>query len=204
MGVSAFVCRVIYQASSRYGVLIDHRYRIACRKHTNIKEKEMNFKRRKQLISKATLILIAIGFFVLQVDAQKQSEQIEVPGETAMAWVAYGELIRFRAFNPSQTASGKPNESISVQLKAFDEHGVLLRETPTVVIPPGEFRWIDIKREDLNVTGDPATGRAQLRTQPLWSLRTQSRLLVPTSLDLVDQNSGAGTFRFYIIVEALP
>ncbi len=94
----------------------------------------MNFKRRKQLISKATLILIAIGFFVLQVDAQNQSEQIEVPGETARAWVANGELIRFRAFNPSQTVSGRPNESISVQLKAFDEHGVLLRETPTVVI----------------------------------------------------------------------
>ena len=158
------------------------------------------------LFFKVMLILVAISSFQLHVAAQNRGEQSEtfVAGETAMAWVAYGELIRLRAFNPLRTESGKPNDSISVQLRAFDEHGALLRETPTVVIPPGEFRWIDIKREDLNVTGDPGTGRAQLRTQPLWGLRTQTRLLVPTSLDLVDQNTGAGTFRFYFNVEALP
>jgi hypothetical protein len=163
--------------------------------------------RLSSLVFKATLILVGISLFQLSANAQKQEEQREttVLGQTAMAWMTYGELIRFRAFNPAQTDSGRANESINVQIRLFDERGALLRETPTVVIPPGEFRWIDIKREDLNVVGDPSTGRVQVRTQALWGIRSQTRLLhVPTSLDLVDQNTGAGTFRFYLIVEALP
>ena len=163
--------------------------------------------RVSSLLFKATLILVGISLFQPSANAQKRDEQREtiVPGQTAMAWMAYGELIRFRAFNPTQTESGAANESINVQIKLYDERGALLRETPTVAIPPGEFRWIDIKREDLNVVGDPQTGRVQFRTQPLWGLRAQTRLLhIPTSLDLVDQNTGAGTFRFYFNVEALP
>ena len=161
--------------------------------------------RLTSLLFKATLILVGISLFQFSANAQKREEQQEtiVPGQTAMAWMAYGELIRFRAFNPAKTELGKANESISVQIKLYDERGALLRETPTVVIPPGEFRWIDIKREDLNIVGDPATGRAQFRTIPLWGVRTRP-LQVPTSLDLVDQTTGAGTFRFYLIVEALP
>ena len=159
------------------------------------------------LISTATLCLAVIGLFQLSATAQTRQDQTVtiVQGQTAMAWMAFGELIRFRAFNPLVTDSGKTNDAITVQIKLFDEKGTVLRETPTVTIPPGEFRWIDIKREELDLVGDPTTGRVQVRTQPLWGLRSQTRLLhVPTSLDLVDQATGGGTFRFYIIVEALP
>jgi len=164
-------------------------------------------KRRTSLILRANLILLAASFFQISVAAQKRGEDpvTTVQGQTAMAWMGFGELIRFRAFNPTQTEDGKPNEPLDVQIKLFDERGALLHQTTTVTIPPGEFRWIDIKREELNVAGDPGTGTVQFRTQPLWGLRAQTRLVrVPTSLDLVNQATAGGTFRFYIIVEALP
>src|SRR5262245_66058681 len=92
-----------------------------------MKETEMKFV--WSLFFKVMLILVAISSFQLHVAAQNRGEQSEtfVAGETAMAWVAYGELIRLRAFNPLRTESGKPNDSISVQLRAFDEHGALLQ-----------------------------------------------------------------------------
>lgn len=166
----------------------------------------MKVNRPISFVLRATLIIVGLNLFQPLVHAQKHAEETEtiVSGQTAMVWVANGELLRFRAFNPLLTESGKPNESISLQLKFFDEHGKMVFESSVVAIPPGEFRWIDTNREDLNVAGDPSTGRAQIRTQALWGLSSSARINVPTSLDLVDKNTGAGTFRFYIIVETLP
>lgn len=166
----------------------------------------MKFNRVTSFILNATLTVVGLNLYQFPVSAQKRAEQNEtiVSGQTAMASVAYGELIRFRAFNPSQTDSGEANESISLQLKVFDQHGALLVESPTVVIPPGEFRWVDINREDLKIPGDPGTSRAEVRTTALWSVSGSRRIRVPTSLDLVDRNTGASTFRFLYIVETLP
>jgi hypothetical protein len=162
--------------------------------------------RQTLLFLRATLILAAVISFQLSAAGQKRGEETvtTVEGQASMAWIGFGELLRFRAFNPTQTDSGKPNEAIDVQIKLYDERGALLHATTTVTIPPDEFRWIDIKREDLNVAGDPGTGTVQVRTKPLWGLRAHPVIHVATSLDLVEQATGKGTFRFYFTVETLP
>jgi len=164
-----------------------------------------NHGRTKSIFPNAILTLVALCFFQLAVSVSAQtSGEKSVIGQTNMVGVAHGETIRFKAFNPSETDSGRANEPLGMQLRIYDEHGSLIAESPRVDIPPGEFRWVDIKRDDLPVAGEPGTGRAQVRTIPLWGLRTSARIHVPTQLEIVDSTTGAGTFKFFFNVEALP
>ena len=120
-----------------------------------------------------------------------------------MLGLIQGETLRYTAFNPSETDAGKPNESISLELKLYDKNGAVIAVSPRVVIPPGEFRWVEFNRDALSIPGEPGTTRAQIRTQPLWGLRSKSHLNISTSLEVLNNNS-AGTFKFFFNVEALP
>ena len=51
--------------------------------------------------------------------------------------------------------------SLFFQCKVFDSNAVLLFESPRTEVAPGTFRFQDISRRDLNVDGEPGTGRVQ-------------------------------------------
>jgi hypothetical protein len=154
---------------------------------------------------KATLLLLALSFFQLPVLAQSPAgpNETTVNGQTNLLGLIQGETLRFTAFNPTETDSGRANEPISLQLKLYDQHGDVIAVSPKVVIPPGEFRSVDFNRDDLPLSGEPGTTRAQLRTMPLWGLRARTRLHISTSLEVINNTNG-GTFKFYFNVETLP
>jgi len=162
----------------------------------------INLTLRNSIFQKTLVTLAALSLLQLAVSAQSSNELIV--GQTALAGLARGELIRFTAFNPVLTDAGHPNEPISLKLRVFDALGNVIAESPEVTIPPGQFRWIDFDYDDLPITGEAGTLRKQFRTIPLWGLRSRSRLHVSTSLDALNSSTGAGTFKFFFTVEALP
>jgi hypothetical protein len=153
----------------------------------------------------AAFTLVAFSFFQLSVGAQSspRSNEAVVAGQAALVGLARGESLRFSAFNPAKTDSGRNNEPINMQLQLFDAEGNVVAESAVVEIPPGKFRWVDFNYADLAPTGEPGVGRTQFLTQALWGLNPRQPISVSTSLEILDDTSGA-TFKFFLNVEALP
>jgi len=160
---------------------------------------------KNSIIRKATLTIFAFSFLQLPVWAQLRAESdvTLVDGQTGLVGLARGDMLRYTAFNPPTSESGQTNLPISLRLRIFDEHGDVVAVSPEVVIPPNQFRWVDFSYDDLPITAD-STGRKQIRTMPLWGLRARPRILVSTSLEISNSTTGAGTFRFFFNLEALP
>jgi hypothetical protein len=154
----------------------------------------INCTRNKSVLCVATLALVVFSFFQLRADAQSSGRPDEtiVIGQTALVGLARGDLLRFTAFNPLKTESGRPNEPISLQLKLYDAHGHVIAESPQVEIPPGEFRSIDFNRDELPVPGEPGTGRAQVLYNVRYVLRDRN-IFAATSLEIVDSSTGRTT-----------
>ncbi|HYV07912.1 MAG TPA: hypothetical protein VFB82_25190 [Blastocatellia bacterium] len=165
----------------------------------------INIVRNRMALWVVTGAVIALSAFQLPANAQKsdQADEITRVGATALVGLARGQKLRFTAFNPSTTESHERNEPIRMQVLIYTGTGESIAESPAIVIPPGEFRFVDFDRDDLPVTGEPGTARAQLRTIPLWGLRSHSRFNVSTSLELVDDTTGS-THTWFVKVEALP
>ena len=157
------------------------------------------------IIRKATLTIFVFAFLLLTVCAQSRadSDVTLVAGRTALFGLTRGDMLRFSAFNPPTTESGQPTEPLSLRLRFFDEHGAIVAVSPEVVIPPDQFRSVDLNYDDLPIAAD-STGRKQVRTVPLWGLRARGRIFVSTSLEVANSTTSAGTFKFFFNVEALP
>lgn len=157
-------------------------------------------------IRKAMMALIALCLLRVPINAQSPAEtETLVNGQPVVLGLVSGEVLRYSAFNPSETEAGKPNEPLSLQLKLYDAHGSLVATSPKIVIPPGEFRWVEFDRDTLPISGEPGSTRAQVRTQPLWGVRANVRLKVSTSLEIRGNTSAtSGSFKFFFNVEALP
>ena len=164
----------------------------------------INFTRNVRISRLAALALVTFSFFQLPVGAQSSRESNEtiVPGATALVGLASGDMLRFTAFNPAKTESGRPNEPISLQLKLYDAHGDVIAESPQIEIPPGEFRSVDFNQDQLGGASAPGS-RNQVRTFPLWGLRARGRLSVTTSLEIVQSSTGSSHL-WFLNVEALP
>jgi hypothetical protein len=164
----------------------------------------INFARGKSIKRFGALALVAFSFFQLATGAQSsgQSNETIVTGETALVGLASGDMLRFTAFNPAKTESGRPNEPISLRLKLYDARGDVIAESPQIEIPPGEFRSVDFNQDQLGGASAPGE-RNQVRTTALWGVRLGSRFLVSTSLELVESNTGTSHL-WFLNVEALP
>jgi hypothetical protein len=164
----------------------------------------INLTRTLHISRSAAMALVALGYFQLPVGAQssKQSNETTVTGATALVGLASGDMLRFTAFNPDKTESGRPNEPISLRLKLYDAGGDVIAESPQIEIPPGEFRSVDFNQDQLAVASAPGE-RNQVRTFPLWGLRARGRLLVTTSLEIVQSSTGSSHL-WFLNVEALP
>ncbi|HEX5732917.1 MAG TPA: hypothetical protein VF131_08795 [Blastocatellia bacterium] len=163
---------------------------------------QINFIRNSRINRLAAGVLLACCFFQLQAAAQSEpaNERTKI-GSPALIGFARGEMLRFTAFNPEST--GERGGPIRMQMKLFDAQGTVIATSAEVMIPPGQFRFVDFNRDDLPITGDPDTGLLQVRTQPLWGVRAGVRVAVTTSLEVSNHTTG-GSFKFFLIVEALP
>jgi hypothetical protein len=153
---------------------------------------QINSTRNKSVLRNATLALIAFSFFQPSVGGQSsgQTNETIVVGKSILIGLARGDMLRFTAFNPLETESGRRNQPISVRFTLFLPDGTPIAESPQIEIPPGEFRSIDFKRDELPIAGEPHTARQQFRTTALWGLRARGRFPVTTSLEIVDSSTG--------------
>ena len=160
---------------------------------------------QNSIIRKATLTVFVFSLLHLSIWAQSrlESDVTLVNGQTVLIGLTRGDMLRFTAFNPPTTEAGHPTEPLSLRMRFFDQLGAVVAVTPEVVIPPDQFRSVDINYDDLPITAD-STGRKQVRTMPLWGLRTRGRFFVPTSLEVANSTTSTGTFKFYFNVETLP
>ena len=153
----------------------------------------INFIRNKLALLVVTGALIALSVFQLPAKAQRseQANETTTVGATTLVGLARGDTLRFTAFNPSTTESHQRNEPIRMQVQLYDSAGELIAESPAVVIPPGEFRFVDFDHDDLPISGEPGTtaARNQVRTAALWGVRSHS-FNVSTSLELIDNTTG--------------
>jgi hypothetical protein len=164
----------------------------------------INFIRQTTVNRLAALLLLTCCFFQLPSAAQSpvQANERTKVGTSVPLGLARGEMLRFTAFNPGSPDEG--GEPIRMQMKLYDAHGSVIAESAEVVIPPGEFRFVDFNRDDLPLAGEPGTGRLQVRTVPLWGFRSRNRISVSTSLEVVGSSTNSGSFKFFFTVEALP
>src|SRR5262245_5787570 len=72
-----------------------------------------------------------------------------------------GQTLRFSVFNPNAPEPG--SQPVSAQISVYDATGRLLAQTVPTAILPGHFLICDFKREDLQVAGEPGTGRLEVR-----------------------------------------
>ena len=160
---------------------------------------------QNSIIRKATLTVFVFSLLYVSAWAQSRTESdvTLVNGQTVLIGLTRGDMLRFTAFNPPTTEAGHPTEPLSLRMRFFDQLGAVVAVTPEVVIPPDQFRSVDIDYDDLPITAD-STGRKQVRTMPLWGLRTRGRFFVPTSLEVANSTTSTGTFKFYFNVETLP
>jgi hypothetical protein len=163
---------------------------------------QINIIRTTPINRMAATALLTCCFFQLAVGAQPSMQTGEYVklGATALLGLARGETLRFSAFNPVPAGG----ESIHMQMKLYDAQGNVIAESARVVIPPGEFRSIDFNRDEILLAGDPGTGILQVRTAPLWGVRSLNRISVPTSLEVIDGSATRSSFKFYFVIEALP
>lgn len=145
----------------------------------------------KSVLRIATLTLVAFCTLQTSVGAQSalQTNETVVEGKSILVGLARGDMLRFTAFNPLETESGRRNETISVRFMLFIEDGTPIASSTQIEIPPGEFRSIDFRRDELPIAGEPNTSFV-FRTMPLWGPRARSRATLTTSLEIVDTGTG--------------
>jgi hypothetical protein len=101
--------------------------------------------------------------------------------------IAAGQRLRMTAFDADAPDSGAgKSEPITMQVNIYDENGNVVATTRGVEIPTGQFGSVDVARGDLAMSGDPSTGRAQVRAKPLFGFPSWWHGRVALSLEIVD------------------
>jgi hypothetical protein len=73
-----------------------------------------------------------------------------------------GQSLSFSVANTRTQEEG--GGTVRVTSYTYDSTGNLMRQTDPVEVPPGQFRTLKVKREDLRVAGEPGTGRVEVQT----------------------------------------
>ena len=166
----------------------------------------INYRRGTRINRMTTIVLLTFLAFQLTAGAQPsaQDNTTTKTGATALVALAPGDTLRFTAFNPAP--AGEVGEPISMQMKLYNEQGRIIAKSTEVVIPPGEFRTVSFKRDDLPLAGEFGTGILQVRTAPLWRFTSGIPVNVTTSLEVLPApgTTTSGSFKFFINVETLP
>jgi len=166
----------------------------------------INYRRGTRINRIATIVLLTVLSFQLTAGAQllAQDKTTTKTGAPALVALAPGDTLRFTAFNPAP--AGEVGEPINLQMNLYNEQGRVITKSAEVTIPPGEFRTVSFKRDELPFAGEPGTGILQVRTTPLWHFTASSRVNVTTSLEVLPApgSTTGGSFKFFFNVEALP
>jgi hypothetical protein len=98
--------------------------------------------------------------------------------------------LRVTLLNPPASGSDAPRAPVGGHVKVFDKGGVLIAQSPELVIPMGEIRSFDIDRYALSLPGEPGTNRAQARIKPFFNFESGRLSPVLASFEIVDNSTG--------------
>ena len=105
-----------------------------------------------------------------------------------------GQMLRFTVFNPDEPDSrGGGVTSLGSKLLTILGDGTYVGESDELIIPAGEFRSFDVKRDDLHVAGEPGTARLQVRGKIVLRVRegsAHSGFSPIISVELVNSSTG--------------
>jgi hypothetical protein len=125
---------------------------------------------------------------VRDLDTISDAEPPAADAFSSLIGLARGDVLEITQRNP--VPAGSPGETHVFTVTITTETGMQLATSPEVSIPPGGFRTFRFNRDDLPIAGDPGTGRAQVRTVPLWIVPTPLHLLESPTLSIIDANTG--------------
>jgi hypothetical protein len=131
--------------------------------------------------------LLALCLIQPQVRAQ---EEVSLVFHTISWGMARGQRSRFTVFNPNEPSERERRE-VFVKVTLLDARGAAIAQSDEIAIPPGAFRTVDFKRDDLPVSGERAQTRAQIRYRSFYLVdRTRAIGLPTTSIELMDDDTG--------------
>jgi hypothetical protein len=156
------------------------------------------FKMRSGYIHHVSIIrlgafaLLVLCLFQPKVRAQ---EEVSIVFHTISWGMARGQTARFTIFNPSEPVNTELTRQVTfVEVMLMDARGAVIAQSDEIAIPPGEFRSVDFKREDLPVAGERAQMRAQVRYRSFYLVdRTRAIGFPPASIELIDNDTGHST-----------
>jgi hypothetical protein len=158
----------------------------------------------KRNVIRYCMIVLLIGLGVLAAGrayAQEQGQWIEVlsyswgfvRGETARISVTLRRLA-----NPEQPP-------VSARIQLLDTEGGVISQSGEIRVEPGQIRFWDAPRDLIPVSGEPGTGRLQVRTRVVVTPSATDfdpESLLPT-IEIIDGNTGRtlhkndGTFKIF-------
>ncbi|HEY9431844.1 MAG TPA: hypothetical protein VI260_10325 [Blastocatellia bacterium] len=147
------------------------------------------------IIRLGALALLVLCLFQPKVRAQ---EEVSLVFHTISWGMARGQTARFTIFNPSEPVNTELTRQVTfVDVMLMDARDAVIAQSDEIAIPPGEFRSVDFKRDDLSLAGDLA-GRVQTRAQVRYRSfylvdRTRAIGFSPTSIELIDDDTGLTT-----------
>jgi hypothetical protein len=138
------------------------------------------------------LALLVLCLFQPKVRAQ---DEVSLVFHTIPWGMARGQTARFTIFNPSEPVNTELTRQVTfVEVILMDARGAVIAQSDEIAIPPGEFRSIDFKRDDLPVAGERAQMRAQIRYRSFYLVdRTRAIGFPPASIELIDNDTGHST-----------
>ena len=101
-----------------------------------------------------------------------------------------GQTLLVSGLNAIDPESSGQVEPVNLRVKVNDKDGNVIGESDLVEIPPGQFRTLRFKYEDLPAPPEPGTRRNQVRTLALWGLSTSHPFFGVASLEVVDNSTG--------------
>ena len=120
----------------------------------------------------------------------------------------HGETLRISVVNPNSPdiIIGTP---INAHVKVFDAAGRPLAESEEAVLPPGKIHNFDFNRDDLQVAGEPGTGRLEVRAEIHYRYIERKGQIppnhFPVSVELGDRNCDTCTpivgFHFFVEIQ---
>ena len=144
------------------------------------------------IIRLVALALLVLCLFQPKVRAQ---EEVSLVFHTISWGMARGQTARFTIFNPIEPVNTELTRQITlVEVMLMDARGAVIAQSDEITIPPGEFRSVDFKRDDLPVAGERAQMRAQVRYRSFYLVdRTRAIGFPPASIELIDNDTGHST-----------
>jgi len=160
--------------------------------------KKKEFKMRSGYIHHLSIVRLgALALFALclvhpQVRAQ---EEVSLVFHTIPWGMVRGQTARFTIFNPNEPVKTELTRQVTlVEVMLLDARGAVIAQRDEIAIPPGAFRSVDFKRDDLPVTGNRIQTRAQVRYRSFYLVdRTRTIGFPPPSIELIDNVTGHTT-----------